>query len=150
MSFIGPTAAEVQDFAAAQDELRTNLGTVASFGVPSAPQWPAGTAINPDTGVPYDPLIVQSNAEFTWTDVTVLIIEKQASPMRPQADTNFDQAGMMEGMDIILDVATVDYEATVQYASRFAIMGKNYDIEESKPFAVGNQTYRWVIYGAER
>lgn len=148
--FSGLSSADLAGFIAAQDELRSSAGTPAQFGVPTVPQWPAGTKINPDTGEPYDATVVATNPPYDMVEVTVLIIEKQGSPLRPQADQSWSPSGLREGMDIILDVATADYEATVAEASMFTVLGQDYSIEEAKPFGIGGQVYRYLVYGAEK
>jgi hypothetical protein len=149
MSFTIGTG-DVADFVAAQDSLRAQLGAEVTFGVPTDPQWPEGTAINADTGVPFDATVVQSNAEFDYTTITCLVIEKQGSPLRPQADTYFNQSGFRSGMDIILDVATADYEATVANATTFTVDGDDFSVEEAKPFSIGTTIYRYIVYGAAK
>lgn len=145
-------AQDVEAFIAAQDQLRAELGSEAQFGVPTTPQWPPGTAINPDTDMPYDATLVPVNDEYQTVAVTVLVIEKKGSPLRAQPDpTNVQSAsGLREGMDIILDVAAADYVATVAGATMFAVMGQNFSIVERKPFTIAGRTYRWLVYGGER
>lgn len=150
MSLIAPTPGDIAAFVAAQDELRQSAGTLVSFGVPQDPTWPAGTPINPDTGLPFDATVTQANAEFQWVDVPVLVIEKEASPMRPQADAYFNESGFREGMDLILDVGAADYDATVSQATTFKYAGRDFQIAESKPFTLGGTTYRWLTYGAAK
>ena len=137
---------DATDFIAAADALRADFGTVAQFGVPTTPQWPPGTAINPDTGAPYDATVVQVNPEFVLTPITVLLIELH----RPRPDKGWSESGLREGMDIALDVAAADYDAVVSQATSFEVMGKSYNVEEGKPFSIANQTYRWLVYGSER
>ncbi|MDQ2876517.1 MAG: hypothetical protein M3Y33_17640, partial [Actinomycetota bacterium] len=79
----------------------------------------------------------------------VLVILKQGSPLRPQADTQFSQAGELSGMDIILDVDAEDYPS-VQDASEFLVNLKTYRVEEWKPFGLGPTLYRYLLYGMER
>lgn len=150
MSFLGITPAEIAGFVSAQNELRETAGVVASFGVPTTPQWPEGTAINPDTGEPFDATLVQANDEFEWTDLTVLVIEKLGTPGRSQADINFTESGMREGMDITLDVSTADYETTVVNATTFRVLSIDYQLEEARPYAMGGTTYRYLVYGGAK
>jgi hypothetical protein len=147
MSFVVP-ATELTDFQDAQDTLRAQLGAQVTFGTPTAPQWPVGTAINPDTSKPFDPTVVQTNSDFTYATITCLIIEKKGSPLRPNADPYFEQSGARSGMDIILDVAAVDYRAAVVNATVFTVNGESFDISEARPFSVGAIVYRWLVYGA--
>lgn len=136
-------------FAEAQSQLRVQLGTPVVFQVPIAPAWPGGTKINPDTNLPYDAAIKRTNGEFTDITKTVLIILKQGSPLRPQADTLWEQVGDSTGMDIILDVAAADY-AAVEEASEVIVNGLRYKIEEQKPFSLGGSVYRFLFYAKER
>jgi hypothetical protein len=148
MSFLLPSPTDISAFVDAQNQLRDSLGTTVSFGVPQTAEWAAGTAINPDTGAPFDSTLVPSNAEFVYTDVTVLIIEKEGSPLRPQADAgSFNPSGLREGVDIILDVATDDYQTVVSQATVFTADGIDYALVEAKPFSMGASIYRYLIYG---
>ena len=143
IAMFDPTA-----FIAAQANLREAAGTSALFSIPGEPVWPEGTKINPDTNVPYDATVVQSN-EPTLVPVTVLVVEKQASPLRPGADAYSSPAGMMQNMDIILDVNPADYDATIIDANEFLLNTLTYRIVEAKPFSVSSIVYRWLVYGQE-
>lgn len=140
---------DVAGFVAAGKTLRAQGGQDVVFSVPTVPSWPAGTRLNPDTNEPYDVMIVRSNAAFTEITVRVLVILKEASPLRPQADTHFSQVGEMSGQDIILDVDADDYPL-IEGATEFRVNTKNYKVEEFKPFGLGAVLYRWLIYGMER
>jgi hypothetical protein len=146
MSFAVPDTA---GFIAADKAMRSQFGNPIIFSVPTEPQWPSGTRINPDTNEPYSAMVVQQNVAFTFVTVVCSVILKQGSPLRPQADTEFEPSGLMMGMDIILDVDADDFPV-VQDASEFAYAARNYKVEETKPFAIANVTYRWLVYGKER
>ena len=140
---------DLTGFFAAAGVLRQTFGDLITFSVPQPPTWPAGTRINPDTNMPYSAMVVSSTPEFTQVTITASVILKEASPLRPQADSMFVAAGLMSGMDIILDVDNADY-TTVQDATDFTYVTKNYHVEEFKPFEMANVTYRWLIYGKEK
>lgn len=140
---------DIAGFIAASQELRTNFGSTVTFHVPNAPAWPAGTQINPDTGRPYSPMVKQTNPEYTDVTKTALIILKQGSPLRPQADERFTEAGLLSGMDIILDLDATD-QAAVEGATEFTVNGDTYTLEEWKPFSLANQVYRYLVYGMEK
>lgn len=139
----------VAGFVAAQDNLRARLGRSVVFKVPTAAEWPEGTKINPDTGEPYDATIQRVGDRFTEVTKVCLVILKQASPLRPQADTESEPSGEMSGMDIILDVAAEDYP-DIEDASEMTVNGLNYRIREAKPFSLSESKYRWIIYGMQR
>lgn len=140
---------DIAGYIAADKRLRSRFGVTTVFSVPTVPQWPSGTRINPDTNEPYSAMVVRENEAFTVVSVVCLVILKEASVTRPQADTRFTEPGLMSGMDIILDVDADDFPV-VQAATEFAYAGRNYKVEEQKPFAMANITYRWLIYGEER
>lgn len=139
----------VEGFTAAQAGLRTQLGAPVIFKVPVVQAWPGGTKINPDTGEPYDATIKPTSAPFTEITKTCLVILKQASPLRPQADTQEAAVGQVSGMDIIIDIAESDY-ADVEAATEMVVNTLAYRIKEVKPISLAGQRYRRLIYGQER
>jgi hypothetical protein len=140
---------DITGFQTEARNLRENFGSPVTFHVPQAPTWPAGTRINPDTGKPYSPMVEQTNAEFADVVKTALVILKQGSPLRPQADSHWDEVGLMSGMDIILDVDSDDY-ADIEDATEFTIFELRYTVEEFKPFGLAGQLYRYLVYGMEK
>ena len=139
----------VEGFIAAQANMRSELGAEVTFKVPVAQVWPEHAKINPTTQQPYDPTILPTSDPFTEIVKRCLVIIKQASPLRPQADTQAAPTGEMSGMDIILDVAQADYEE-VEEASEMIINGLEYRVREVKPVSLGGVLYRYLIYGQER
>ena len=116
---------------------------------PEAATWaeiPPKTKINEDTGLPYDSTIAQESPEFTEVTKTCLVIKKQGSPLRPQADTETTAEGEGSGIDIIIDIAQEDYEA-VEDASYMLVEGLDYKVKEAKPFSIGGKVYRQLVYG---
>ena len=142
-------APNIEGFVSAQTNLRSTLGSPVIFKVPVAPTWPEGTKLNPTTGEPYNATIKRSNAPFTEVTKTCLVILKQASPLRPQSDTQQEPTGEMSGMDIIIDIAEADY-ADVEDASEMVVNTLNYRVKEAKPIGLAGQRYRRLIYGEER
>lgn len=140
---------DIDGFIAAGKRARQTFGDTVTFSVPQPPQWAPGTRINPDTGDPYSAMAVRQNAEHADVAIVVGVVLKQASPLRPQADTHFAPSGVMEGMDIILDVDADDRDS-VKDASEFTYAGLHYRLVEWKPFAMGDRLYRWLVYGQER
>lgn len=136
----------ISSFVEAQNELREKMGTPITFKIPIPPTYAEGVKINPDTGEPYEALAPRTNAEFEDVVKTCLIIQKQASPLRPQADTQMVAAGERLGLDIIVDIATADYDA-VEAATEMLINGLEYRVREAKPFSTGDTVYRYLIYG---
>lgn len=142
-------APDIEGFIEAQAELRSNMGAPVTFKVPVAAAWPAGTKLNPTTGEPYDATIKRTNAAFGEIVKTCLVILKQASPLRPQADTQESAVGEVSGMDIIIDIAEADY-GDVEDASEMVVNNLTYRVRETKPIGIAGQRYRRLIYGQER
>jgi hypothetical protein len=141
-------AIDIAGFIEAQANLRVVGGAPVIFKVPTAPTWPEGTKINPITGLPYDATVKQENAAWTEVTKTCLVILKQGSPLRPQSDTDVVALGEVSGMDIILDIAQSDYE-DVETAKEMHVNGLDYSIREAKPFSLGGQVYRQLVYGEQ-
>ncbi len=144
-----PAEPNATAFVEADKNLREKLGTNITFKVPVAPVWPEHIKINPDTGEPYDPTIERTNDPFTEVVKKCLVILKQGSPLRPQADTMQAASGEMSGMDIILDLGSYDY-ADVVDASEMTVNGFAYRMREFKAFSLGETIYRYLVYGQER
>lgn len=142
-------APNVEGFVNAQADLRARLGSPVVFKVPVVPTWPGGTKLNPTTGEPYDATIKRTNPPFTEITKTCLVILKQASPLRPQSDSQQEPTGEMSGMDIIIDIADADY-ADVENASEMVVNGLTYRVREAKPIGLAAERYRRLIYGMER
>lgn len=140
---------DIAGFRTAAVAMREQLGSKATFRIPVAQTWPGGTRINPDSGLPYDATVKPTSEPFTNIEKTILIIMKQGSPLRPQSDTFWEQAGDLSGMDIIVEIGPVDY-ADVKEASEMTINGLHYKIEEAKPFSLASSVYRYLVYGKER
>jgi hypothetical protein len=139
---------DIAGFMAASRQMRELFGSPVTFKVPQDPVWPAGTAINPDTNQPYDAMIVRTNPPDVEIVKTCLLILKEGSPLRPQSDVRYQPVGVLEAMDIILDVDSADWP-DVSSASDFTVNSKTYVVEEFKPFSLNGQLYRYLVYGAE-
>lgn len=103
------------------------------------------TKINPDTELPYDSTVERTNAAYVDITKTCIIIKKQASPLRPQADTQLTAEGEGSGVDTIIDIGGADYE-DVEDATTVTMEGFDYRIRESKPFSIGGKIYRFLVY----
>lgn len=139
---------DVSGFVAAQARLREQGGATVVFKVPIEKTWPPETKLNPANGLPYDSTIKQTSQEFRDVPKSCLIIAKQGSPLRPQADTHSEPAGDLSGMDIILDLADAD-KPDVEEATQMVVNELTYRVEEMKPFSLSTTRYRWLVYGQE-
>jgi hypothetical protein len=81
------TAPDLAGFAAAQRQLARDLGVDAVFTIPPGePVWPPGTALDPDTGRPYDPFLEpESQDEETHVTVRCTYASRPLVSMDPAA-----------------------------------------------------------------
>lgn len=136
-------------FIQAMKDLRADLGGQVTFHIPQTPTYAAGVAINPATGRPVDPG-AQPTSGGGFDDVvkTVGVITKDASKLRPGADTRFEAGGEFSGMDAILDLDSADHP-DVENATRVTVATIEYKIVEWKPGTIGNTIDRYLIYCEE-
>lgn len=138
----------IAGFKDAMSRLRQATGSPCTFHVPQTPVWPTGTKVDPHTGRPYDPTI-KADSGSGYDDVvkTCGVIFKDASRLRPGADTRFEAGGEFSGMDAILDLDVSDYP-DVEGAVRVSVFGMELKIEEWKPGGLVTQD-RWLVYCQE-
>lgn len=138
-------APNIDGFKDAMQRLRTVTGSVVTFLVKQTPTWPPGTEIDPMTNRPYDPSVQPlSGGGYDEVQKTCGVIFKDASRLRPGADTRFEPAGEFSGMDAILDLDSADY-ADVQDASRVRVFDLTFKIEEWKPGGLTSLD-RYLVY----
>lgn len=108
-------------FVAAQDELREQMGTPATFIVDADPTYPPNTPLD-GRGRPLDPR-VQPNPG-TNQDMTII---KTVTTVFRGSDVQDEPIGWQEGTDLMLDIAIADWD-DVSEASRVEVLGETYEI----------------------
>lgn len=136
---------DIAGFQDAMRRLRTATGRDVTFHIPVAPQWPAGTQLDPETGEPYDPT-VKPTTGGGFTDVVkhVGVVYKDESRLRPGADTQETAIGPRSGMDEILDLDILDY-LDVQDATEVSDLDARYRIVERKQTGM-TEAERVLVY----
>lgn len=123
-----PAAPDLAGFREAQSRLRHLMGVVATFRVPVAPVWPAGTPLDPQTQRPYDPTVTPaSGGGFTMVQKTVALVFRPIK-VNVEDPVGGDTSGGIrhrESIAMTLDVA--DYP-DVQNASRVNLDGTEYKV----------------------
>jgi hypothetical protein len=120
---------DIAGFRAAMDDARAAFGEPVDFHLPTPPVWPAGTPMDEDTGMPFDPTIEpESGGGFTTTTKNVLVIYHAIGPglSAPQAS---EPAGVMKGESVVLDVSVPDYP-DVENATEATVSGTRYAITD--------------------
>ncbi len=128
-----PATPDLVGFAAAQQRLREQMGVNATFSIPVAPVWPAGTALDPQTGRPHDPTVEpQSGGGFTTVVKRVALIFR---PIRINVEDPLGDdvtSGLRHGESIGMGISTADY-AAVQNATQVRVEGVDYKVTSIIP-----------------
>ena len=119
---------DLAGFRSAQQRLRDTMGVEATFKLPVAPVWPAGTPLDPQTGRPYDPT-VEPESGGGHTEV----VRRVALTFRPIKVNVEDpigdevQGGIRHGESIALSMSPADH-AAVESAVQVNLEGTEYRI----------------------
>lgn len=129
------------DFADAQQRLRDALGVDAVFLIPGEPTWPAGTALDPETGRPFDPFIdPESSTADTEVTVRCSFVHRPLDTADPAATPigTFDRGSAA----LIIPAAAIN---DMQDATRVRVGEETWDIQLIRyDFAL--QVPRFIAY----
>lgn len=132
---------DIAGYAEAQHALRERFGERVDFLFGASVTFPPGTAIDPETGQPYDPTIEPtSSAQVTasaWCTVAAKTSQQDPSQPGPLGFVETDQ----------LMVATdLSASATIEGAREMIVRDERYLIEGMKPDGIAGQQ-RFLTFG---
>lgn len=129
----------------AMDRGRSFLGQDITFYLPTDPVWPPGTAINPETGRPYDPTVVPaSGGEEEVVTLRVGVISPVVTTAaRDQVEAT--AAGVERTDRAALDV-NLAQGPTIQLAAAFTVNGIRFKITDIVPHGL-TAPDRYVVFG---
>jgi hypothetical protein len=117
----------IERFAERQGFLVENLGTVVTFFTPADPEdvaWPSGTALDPNTNLPYDPTVEPASGGSGATSAAITV----GRAVGGEADEGEGQAvGIMPDTRGLLVVEPDDYPQ-VASATTCEIHGEMYKV----------------------
>lgn len=141
---------DVAGFANAQVFLREKLGRDVPFFTPTATVYPSGTAMDPETGRPYDPAILPEASGFTSAVVRCSVVNRPMGLSRRGLDDDTRQtaAGILESREANLIVTPADYEDNnLDLATRVRLFDEEYEILQAEQDAVGpGAVQRYIVY----
>jgi hypothetical protein len=145
----GPAPSDAPDlsgFRAAQAKLHEVFATGVTFIVPVATeelQWPVGTTFDPETGLPFDPVIDAIGDVRT----TVAISAEVAHRTTSQGDqTTFGPLGWVEGASMALIIRPLDKQK-VEQATDAIVYGERQRILSFRPDGIQpDVTDRWFVF----
>lgn len=140
---------DLDGFRKAMVNLRETMGRDVPFFTPTPTTWPEGTAIDPQTGEPYDPTIEPISSGFTSAAVRALVVLPGAGV---RADEVIAAAigEVEEGRGVVV-VGLDDWEAhDLEDATQVEIYDERWEIKQSDLDGVGPGAADRVIIHVEQ
>lgn len=144
---------DLEGFREAQTRLRLQFGEDIAFSGETAPTWPIGTPIDPETDEPYDPTIEPTSGGV----MTVIGTIRCSIVFRPMGlsrrgiddDIQTTAVGNFEEGAVVL-IADPDDYATVDTATQFDCHDETYIIAQVEKDQLGpGDIQRVLIYGEQ-
>lgn len=135
--------ANLAGFADAQERLRQQFGETVVFLQPPVFTYPGGTPIDPDTGRPYDPVIVPTSSAQASAVVNCDVAYEAYRAGRDR-DSDVGAIGFVDRAHIML-IADLTASAACAGAESVRLRGATYKITAMKPDGVG-ALQRWLTF----
>jgi hypothetical protein len=137
---------DLNGFRAAQVRLHGVFATGVTFIVPVATeelQWPVGTTFDPETGMPFDPVIQATGDVQTTVAIPAEVVHRTTG----QGDqTTFGALGWVEGANMALIIRPLDKQK-VEQATEAVVFGERQRIMSFRPDGIQpNVTDRWLVF----
>jgi hypothetical protein len=132
---------DVTGFAAAQVRLRAALGVDAVFIIPGAKTWPAGTPLDPETSVPFDPFL---EPETVTADAEVTLRCSFVHRPLETADPSASPIGAIDRGASALIITAADYPS-VAAAVRVRVGEETWDVQQFR-YDLALTVPRWLAY----
>jgi hypothetical protein len=137
---------DLNGFRAAQRGLHDVFASGVTFIVPVAPEeleWPEGTTFDPETGLPFDPVIQAAGDVQTTVAIPAEIVHRTTSQGE---QTTFGALGWVEGANMALIVQPLDKQK-VEHATEAIVFGERQRIASFRPDGIQpNITDRWIVF----
>lgn len=114
----------------AQNRLREVLGEAVILIQPAVNTYPPGTALDPETGEPYDPLIQPTSSAAASALIQGRVAERGVAQV-PERATNDGALGWMEDNDVAVIAASAAASAA-DGATGMVIRGERYVIRSTR------------------
>lgn len=135
---------DIAGFADAQNRLRLGLGQDIGFRIPQAPAWPAGTAVDPESGEPYDPTTVDASGPPDVVTKKVNVIFRALIAGSDDVVVR-ERLGVMTTEGCALIAAAAD-KADIVEATEFTVNGRRYRITDTVDDGL-TAVQRYIIFG---
>lgn len=138
--------ADLNGFAGAQRKLRANFGEAITFLGPPVSTWPPGTPLDPETQLPYDPVL---EATTTTNEQSVVCCNVAYRANRgPSGESASNALGWLETGDMML-IADITDRPLIDGKASFVARGEHWDIHATVADGIGG-VQRYLVYGRKR
>jgi hypothetical protein len=130
---------DLDGFRDASVRLRAAMGRELTYLTPTPTTWPPGTALDPETGEPYDPAIAPLASGFTSAAVQTLVVQPGASD---RVAKEIEAAiGRMEEGEAALVIGADDWDANdLEDATLVVIYDDTWELASDRLDSVGGAT----------
>lgn len=135
--------ADIAGFAAAQERLRGQFGESAVFLQAPVYSYPPGTLMDPDTGAPYDPVVV-ATASAQASAVVRCDVAYEAFRAGRDRDNEPTALGFLDRAHLMLISGSAS-RAQCEGAVNVILRGQSYKVTNGKPDGIGG-VQRWLTY----
>lgn len=133
---------DLPGFVDAQRRLRSEFGVEVTFWGEPAEVYPPGTALDPDTGRPYDPTIKPTTASAASAAVRCTVAFRSNTENQQEVGA----IGIADRTHVQLQADITDAPA-IEDAIAFDVHSERFKVEAKKPDGIGPDAQRFLIWG---
>jgi hypothetical protein len=135
-------------FADAQTRLRDHFGDEVTFKFEPQPTYPPNTPLDPETGLPYDPVVAATDITQATTTVKCNIVFKAINRAGISGDVEASALGFIEAGDIML-IADIAERDQIDGAIEFVVRDEVWLIVATRVDAIGT-VQRYLVFGRKK
>lgn len=137
---------DLDGFRDATVRMRAKLGKDIPFFTPVAGAYPPGTALDPESGEPFDPTIQQAGSGMTSQSVHCGVYP-QPAPADFEDSVKESALGAVDEADAVLDVAPGDFDTkNLDLATTVVISGETYEITDTDRDGIAGVVHRVLVF----
>lgn len=140
----------IAGFADAQHRLREAFGEPIDFVLPtSSVTFPPGTAIDPETGEPYDPTIHPTSSAAVTASALCNVVFHAIGRMQLVGEQKSGPLGY-EDQNHVLLIADYAASGAIHSAEEFRCRDEMFKVTAMKHDGIGSPHQRWLVYGRRK
>jgi len=143
-----PPSPDLAGFRDAAVRMRAEMGSDVPFFTRTDGTYPPGTAIDPETGKPFDPAAPESGSAWGSASLRVGVYTRALAASR-EDDAVANAVGWFEEGHIVLDADPDEY-AEVEDATEVEWNGERYEISDDDGSEIDNVEHRKLIFARKK